>query len=45
MDNNIINEINILLLVAIYKSLSGTINICGNECPENCTIIVICEII
>ena len=23
-------------LVAIYKSLSGTINTCGNECPTNC---------
>ena len=25
--------------MAIYKSLSGTVNVCGNECPNDCLIL------
>ena len=32
----IILILNNLFLVAIYKSLSGTINTCADECPANC---------
>ena len=37
------NYILIDVLVAIYKSLSGTINICADECPTNCTILLLYE--
>ena len=42
---NVLNPMNVkkvfkinykINLVAIYKSLSGTINTCGDECPTNC---------
>ena len=29
------------MLVAIFKSLSGTINVCRDECPINCNLLII----
>ena len=37
----IILILNNLFLVAIYKSLSGTINTCADECPANCYFLII----
>ena len=28
-----------MYLVAIFKSLSGTMNVCGNSCPNGCKTI------
>ena len=36
MRKRFINNIILFFLVAIYKTLSGTINTCGDECPTNC---------